>query len=180
MPKVYQTEILKLAHESLIGGHSGISKTYNKITKHFFWPQIQCYVSEFCKSCYICQMVGKPNQNIPVAHLNPITAFDEPFSKAIIHSVCTWLKTKSRNQYLLTIMYASTRFPEAISWINMAAPKIAKALVNFFTLDGLPKEIQSDEESYFMSGLFQQVVFSWVPNRSNLVLITQNLVIVCS
>ena len=43
---------------------------------------------------------------------------------------------------------------------NITAPKISKALVNFFTfLVGLPKEIQSDQESNFMSGLFQQVVF---------------------
>ena len=38
---------------------------------------------------------------------------------------------------------------------NITAPKISKALVNFFTLVGLPKAIQSN----FMSGLFQQVVF---------------------
>ena len=36
---------------------------------------------------------------------------------------------------------------------------ILKALVNFFTLVGLPTESQSDPESSFMSGLFQQVVF---------------------
>ena len=36
---------------------------------------------------------------------------------------------------------------------------MSKALVNFFTLVGLPKEIQSDQGSNFMSGLFQQVIF---------------------
>ena len=32
VPKVYQSEILKLAHESSMGGHLGINKTYSKIT----------------------------------------------------------------------------------------------------------------------------------------------------
>ena len=159
VPKVYQREILKLAHESPMGGHLGINKTYNKITKHFYWPQIRHCVAEFCKTCHICQMVGKPNQKIPVAPLKPIPAFEEPFSKVIIDCVGPLSKTKSRNQYLLTIMCASTRFPEAIPLINITAPKISKALVNFFTLVGLPKEIQSDQGSNFMSGLFQQVVF---------------------
>ena len=157
--KVYQSEILKLAHESPMGGHLGINKTYNKITKHFYWPQIRHCVAEFCKTCHICQMVGKPNQKIPVAPLKPIPAFEEPFSKVIIDCVGPLPKTKSRNQYLLTIMCASTRFPEAIPLTNITAPKISKALVNFFTLVGLPKEIQSDQRSNFMSGLFQQVVF---------------------
>ena len=159
VPKVYQSEILKLAHESPLGGHLGINKTYSKITKHFYWPQIRHCVAEFCKTCHTCQMVGKPNQKIPVAPLKPIPAFEEPFSKVIIDCVGPLSKTKSRNQYLLTIMCASTRFPEAIPLTNITAPKISKALVNFFTLVDLPKEIQSDQGSNFMSGLLQQVVF---------------------
>ena len=47
VPKMYQSEILKLAHESPMGGHLGINKTYNKITKHFYWPQIRHCVAEF-------------------------------------------------------------------------------------------------------------------------------------
>ena len=73
MPKVYQNEILKLAHESSMGGHVGINKTYSKITKHFYWPQIRRCVAEFCKTYHICQMVGKPNQKIPeelLSHLS--------------------------------------------------------------------------------------------------------------
>ena len=38
VPKVYQSEILKLTHESSMGGHLGINKAYSKITKHFCWP----------------------------------------------------------------------------------------------------------------------------------------------
>ena len=41
VPKVYQSEILELAHESPMGGHLGINKDYSKITKHFYWPQIR-------------------------------------------------------------------------------------------------------------------------------------------
>ena len=52
----------------------------------------------------------------------------------------------------MTIRCASTRFPEAI-------PKtIVKALVKFFTFVGLPKSVQSDKGSNFMSGIFQQVM----------------------
>ena len=165
VPKVYQSEILKLAHESSMGGHLGINKTYSKITKQFYWPHIWHCVAECCKTCHTCQMVGKPNQKNPVAPLKPIPAFGEPFSKVIIDCVDSLPKIKSRNQYLLTIMCASTRFPEAVPLTNIMAPKILKALVNFFNLVGLPKEIQSDQWSNFMSGLFQQVVFQLVAKQ---------------
>ena len=87
VPKVYQNDILKLAHESSMGGHFGINTTYSKISKHFCWPQIWHCVTEFCKTCRICQMVGKPNQKIPVAPLKPIPAFEKPFSKLIIDCI---------------------------------------------------------------------------------------------
>ena len=75
-------------------------------------------------------MVGKPNQTIPKAQLQPIPAFDEPFSRVIIDCVGPLPKTKKGCEYLLTIMCASTRFPEAIPLRNIKAKTIVNALVN--------------------------------------------------
>jgi transposase InsO family protein len=55
-------------------------------------------------------------------------------------------------------MCVATRFPEAIPLSNIKAKTIVQALTKFFTLFGLPKSIQSDQGSNFMSGLFQQVM----------------------
>ena len=67
-------------------------------------------------------------------------------------------RTKSGNQYLLTIMCASTRFPEAIPLRNVKSKSVVKALVKFFTLFGLPKVVQSDQGTNFMSNVFRQVM----------------------
>ena len=55
-------------------------------------------------------------------------------------------------------MCSTTRFPEAIILRNIKARTVSKALVIFFMLLGLPKEVQSDQGSNFMSGIFQQVM----------------------
>ena len=55
-------------------------------------------------------------------------------------------------------MCASTRFPEAIPLRNIKTKTIVKVLVKFFTFVGLPKSVQSDQGSSFMSGIFQQVM----------------------
>ena len=52
-------------------------------------------------------------------------------------------------------MCKSTRFPEAIPLCNIKAPKIVDALVKIFTFVGLPKSVQSDQGSNFMSGIKQ-------------------------
>ena len=62
------------------------------------------------KECHTCQLGGKPNQNILQAPLHPIPAFDESFSHIIIDCVGPLPKTKSQNEYLLTIMCSFTRF----------------------------------------------------------------------
>lgn len=158
VPSIYRREILSVAHEGSMAGHLGVRKTCDRILRHFYWPKLRKDVSQFCKTCHICQVVGKPNQKVPKAPLHPIPAFDEPFSRVLVDCVGPLPKTKTGNEYILTIMCASTRFPEAIPLRNIKAKAIVKALVKFFTLFGIPESIQSDQGSNFMSGIFRQVM----------------------
>ena len=47
-------------------------------------------------------MVGRPNQTISKAQLQPIPAFDEPFSRILVDCVGPLPRIKSGNEYLLT------------------------------------------------------------------------------
>ena len=158
VPTVHRREVLELAHDLPMSGHLGIRKTYNRVLQHFYWPGLKRDVSKWCKECHTCQLGGKPNQNIPQAPLHPIPVFDEPFSHIIIDCVGPLPKTKSQNEFLLTIMCSSTRFPEAIPLRSIKTNTILKALIKFFTLFGLPKSIQSDQGTNFMAHAFQQVM----------------------
>ena len=158
VPTVHRREVLELAHDLPMSGHLGVRKTHNRILQHFFWPGLKRDVAKWCKECHTCQLGGKPNQNIPQAPLHPIPAFDEPFSHIIIDCVGPLPKTKSQNEYLLTIMCSFTRFPEAIPLRSIKTNTILKALIKFFTLFGLPKSIQSDQGTNFMAHAFQQVM----------------------
>ena len=138
--------------------HLGVNKTCHKILTRFYLPSLKKDVSQYCRICHTYQIMGKPNQKIPKAHLQPIPAFEEPFSRTIVDCVGPLSKLKSGNQFLLTNMCASTRFPEAIPIGNFKSKSFVKALVKFFTLVGLPKVVQSDQRTNFMSNVFQQVM----------------------
>ena len=140
------------------GGHLGLYKTYYKILNNFFWPNLKDDIREFLKTCHTCQVAGKPNQVIPKAPLQPITVSHEPFEKIIIDCVGPLPKTKKGNEYLLTIMCPTTRFPEAIPLKNISAKNIASHLLQKFTVYGIPKEIQSDRGTNFTSELFSNVL----------------------
>ncbi len=132
VPTTYRSKVLSLAHDHPWSGHMGITKTYDRVLKHFFWPGLKSDVVQHCCTCHVCQVTGKPNQVIPPAPLCPIPVMGEPFEKVIVDCVRPLPKSKAGNQFLLTIMCASTRFPKAIPLRKITAPVISKALVKFF------------------------------------------------
>ncbi|XP_076851553.1 uncharacterized protein LOC143502752 [Brachyhypopomus gauderio] len=157
VPQPFRTHVLSLAHDHPLSGHLGIRKTVQRLLQHFFWPAMKSDVSH-CRSCHTCQLVGKPNQAIPSAPLCPIPVVGDPFERLLIDCVGPLPKSRSGNTYLLTIMCAATRFPEAIPLRSLKSRSVIKALVKFCTTFGLPKCVQSDQGSNFMSKLFAQVM----------------------
>ncbi|XP_063586253.1 uncharacterized protein LOC134763615 [Penaeus indicus] len=153
----YRSKVIGLAHD-LGGGHLGIKKTLDKVIRYFYWPGVKSDVTRYCRTCDICQRVGKPNQVIPPAPLKPIPAFEEPFSRVNIDCVGPFPKTKSGNRFLLTLMCASTRYPEAIPLKRATSRTIVPVLINFFTQYGMPRVLQSDQGSNFWSVMFQEVM----------------------
>ena len=95
VPPNCRADTLQLAHATPMAGHLGVNKTYQRILNHFYWPGIKKDVKQFCKSCQECQVVGKPNQSIPVAPLKPIPVVEEPFSRVIIDCVGPQPRTKA-------------------------------------------------------------------------------------
>ena len=156
VPKEFRSLIMKEAHENEWGGHFGIRKTMGKIMKNFFWPSIKSDVTKFCRTCDLCQIVGKPNMKVPKAPLYPIPSVSEPFSQVVIDIVGPLPRTRSGFEYLLTIMDRTTRFPEVIPLRSIKSPVIIKHLMDFFSRYGLPRELQSDRGTNFSSRCFQE------------------------
>lgn len=67
-------------------------------------------------------------------------------------------KSKAVNIFLLIIMDTSTRFPEAIPLWTISVTNVVNAMLQFFTMFGLPQEVQSDQGSNFMLRVFQQAL----------------------
>ncbi len=155
LPTAYRQQVLCLAHDHDLSGHLGITKTYNRILRHFFWPGLK---KDVCHYCRVCQVMGKPNQKIPPAPLIPIPVIGEPFEHVILDCVGPLPKAKSGNQFLLTIMCSATRFPEAIPLRKITSSAIVKSLIKFFSTFGLPKIVQTDQGTNFLSKLFTQVL----------------------
>lgn len=109
VPTAYHQHVLFVAHESLWSGHIGITKMYNLILRHFFWHGFKSGMVSYCRSCHVCQLAGKPNQVIPPDPLHPNPVVGELFERVLVDCVGPLPRTKSCNQYLLTVMCAASR-----------------------------------------------------------------------
>ena len=158
VPKPFRAHVLSLAHDNPWSGHLGVTKTYDRILRHFFWPGLKKEVADYCRSCHTCQLMGKPNQVIPPAPLHPIPVMGEPFERVLVDCVGPLPKAKSGHQFLLTMMCAATRYPEAIPMRKITAKAVTSALIKFFSTFGLPKVVQTDQGTNFMSRLFTQAL----------------------
>ena len=80
--------------------------------------------------------------------------FDVPADDewAVYHQIVV---PKSYRHEILSIAHES---PMSGHLRNIKTKSIVKALIKFFTFVGLPKSVQSDQGSNFMSGIFQQIM----------------------
>ena len=48
-------EILAKLHDDPLAGHFAERKTLELVQRRFFWPNMQTFISEYCKACGVCQ-----------------------------------------------------------------------------------------------------------------------------
>ena len=144
------------ASYDVAAGHMGVQKSYHRILRHFFWPQLKKDVSVFIKTCHTCQLTGKPNQTISPAPLYPVPALDQPLEYFIIDCVGPLPPSKSGSK--LTVMCQATRYPAAYPLRSITTKSVMKALSQFISVFANAKVIQTDQGSNFRSQLFPQVL----------------------
>ncbi|RMZ97595.1 Retrovirus-related Pol poly from transposon, partial [Brachionus plicatilis] len=55
LPKHLMNQTIEKVHSSILGGHLGVSKTYEKLKDRFYAPKLKNKTIRFIKECYTCQ-----------------------------------------------------------------------------------------------------------------------------
>ena len=106
VPSGYRSQILSLVHEHALSV-LGINQTYERV----LWPGLKTS-SKVLPLLPSCQLKDKPNQTISPAPLRPILVMAHLFECITVD--CMGPLPKSGHQFVLTIMCAANRYPEAI------------------------------------------------------------------
>ena len=102
------------AHTGIAGGHYSGKPTAQKVlTTGLCWPTLHKDAKEFCRSCDVCQQIGKPSRRNEIP-LNPQVTL-QAFDKWAIDFVgpINPLGKRTRSRYIITTTDYLTRWDEA-------------------------------------------------------------------
>ena len=153
VPEGCRRRLIQVAHEET-AAHLGARKTGDALLNYFFWMGLKRDVAEYVKKCHVCQV--SRSQRPVRAPLQPIPVIGEPFEKVVVDVVGPLPRTSGGNEYLLTLMCTATRYADAIPISSCKARKIVPKIVDLFSKFGMPRIIQSDRGSNFMSKFFSE------------------------
>jgi len=145
LPSKLRPQAISLAHE----GHLGIVGTKQNLRSKVWWPGIDKATEKFCKSCYGCQLVARPN---PPEPLTSTTLLEGPWQDLAVDLLGP---LPSGHSILVVVDYYSRYYEYAIM-TSTTTVKVIDNLEEIFSRHGLPITIKSDNGPQFISGEFQE------------------------
>ncbi|GFO37589.1 gypsy retrotransposon integrase-like protein 1 [Plakobranchus ocellatus] len=146
VPQSRRSQVLSMAHDSLLSGHTGFRKTLAHVKSEFSWPGLTSDVYQFVRSCHTCQIKAPVGRDRP-ALLQSMPPILEPFQRVVIDLVGPLPCTDSKNMYVLTLIDMATRWAEAVPLRSISSQHVAESLFLIFTRLGFPVEIQLEQRN---------------------------------
>ncbi|UYV74991.1 K02A2.6-like [Cordylochernes scorpioides] len=129
-----------------------------RIKSKYFWPSMLKDVSEFFKTCHLCQSRKGSNQ-LPSGLLQPIPPANFPFERIGIDFVGPLPSTKNRKKWIIVLTDYYTRYAETKAVSEATVKEVSKFLVeDIFLRHGAPQYLISDRGSQFTSNLMKEVM----------------------
>lgn len=148
--------IIKEFHDSPIGGHQGISRTYKRIKTRYTWKNMIRDITTYIKKCPKCQK-NKYGINTKVPMAITTTSFT-PFDKIFLDIVGPLPVTDNNNKFILTMQDDLSKYSDAFAMPNAEADTVAKVFVTqIICRHGTPQNILTDQGTNFLSKLFKGV-----------------------
>jgi len=158
-----RNELLRIYHDDPLAGHFGVDKTIALLTRKYFWPNMDQEVTQYVKSCAICQKI-KARRHKPYGEmqalprpLQPMTEITMDFITDLPPSMLDACVYDS----ILVIVDRCTRWAMYIP-VNktITASELAQVFYSkWVAMYGLPDGIVSDRGSVFTSDYWSALAF---------------------
>ena len=159
MPKdeKLKAEIIRLHHDTPVGGHGGQWKTVELVTRNFWWPGVAKEVKRYVEGCDAYQQ-NKNHTEQPAGKLMPNSIPEKPW----MHILADFITKLPLAQGYDSILVVVDRLTKMVYFISTTEKTSAEGLARLFRdnvwkLHGLPKSIILDRGPQFAAGLMREL-----------------------
>ena len=163
-----RTKLLYEAHDAPLSRHLGRDKTFERLSRSFYWPRMHRQVHDYCRTCESCQAI-KPSQRQKMGLLHPNTVPSGPFQTICMDFIVQLPKTKRGHTAICGITCALTGRVRLLPTTNEVTAEGVADLVfdRWFRDFGLPERLISDRDTKFTSD-FWRALHKLVGTRLNM------------
>ena len=153
LPQPLRAEILKNAHNSLIGGHQGVMRTTERIREQFWWPNLDRDVARHVQECVTCQATSNKDAPHHAQH-DTFPLARGPNQRLHVDLFGAIKDREGRPKYILGMTDAFTKILRLKAIDSKSAAEVAMAIwTDWMAIYGIPQTIMSDNGKEFVNKL---------------------------
>ena len=144
--------VTRRCHDAKVAAHFGRDKTMERMTRTYYWPNMDRWVRNYVRTCDACQ----PNKTARHKKYGPLKPLEIPYRpwEHISMGFITELPSVSGYDQVWVIVDRFSKMARFIPLKSRTAPTLAKAFVReIWRLHGLPLGVVSDRDTVFTSKL---------------------------
>ena len=168
IPEEMRDAIMTELHATPLAGHLGMDKTYEKIARRYYWPDMEVIVRAFVRTCPECQR-NKPSYMKKVGLLKPMPIPERRWSSVNVDFIVHLPRTPRGNDSIMVVVdRLSKRCHLIATQVTITAPDAARLFYDHIVrLHGLPDSIVSDRDTKWTSNFWASL---WALTKTQLLM----------
>ena len=152
----YRETVIHDNHDLAIAGHPGYIKTYSRIARVYYWPNIGKDIRKHVQECDPCQRT-KPSNHSPAGQLHPLLIPGRPWESVGMDWLGPLPKSASGKDMFLIAIDRLTKMARFIPTHSSVTSKETADLFlrEVFRHHGLPSNIVSDRDPRFTAKFWE-------------------------
>ena len=144
-------EVVRIYHDSPPAGHPGRWKTYELVSRNYWWPGLSTFVERYVSGCDTCVRT-KNTSHRPVGPLQPNPVPDGPWQVVTCDVITQLPESEGYDAIFVTVDRLTKMVHLAPTHSTVDAPDTADLFLNLvWKHHGTPKQVISDRGPQFVS-----------------------------
>ena len=148
--------ILQEIHDTPFGGHLSAERTYEELSRLFWWPSVRADTSEFVRTCHVCQR-DKVSRQMPAGLLQPLSIPGRCWESMSMDFITHLPATRAGHTQIVVFIDRLSKLVHLAPLSSDASAKdVAECFMHtVFRAHGVPAQIVSDRDAKFTSAFWK-------------------------